>query len=663
MIIEEVRVERREERSAAREPLVLARRRISGREAASTETPPPPKKTGHARKTTATGRTGSHRLTQPARKAVKTEPPRTVTGPVRAFTKRELERGARKRNEARRGEPREPRMVSIHPSAAVAAHAGRLGASMVAPARPVEVPPAPPDTAARRQRAGMMRGMAGNIMMLFSGQIVTWVSALILSAAYGRFLGAVGFGELYLATTFTSLIGFPIEFSFNQQIVRDVAQDPRAAHRYITTALALKGALWVALFLLALALSIALGYSPEERWLIAICGIMLISTAVSTTLISIQTAYMQIGFAKFGVVLEKGIDCIAAILLLRAGAGVQAVALVLLAGSVVGMAWQGVRVAQIIGVRVAWDTQVARSLIRSGVSFLAYGLLGVIYYRVDTVLLSMFATNAAVGVYGAAYRLFDTLTFLPGLIIGGIVSPMMAKYFIDKDSKLRITVEKSTLAMLLCSAPVAAGLIVSAPNIIWFVYHRSDFMGSIVVLEVLAVGLVALYLNTVLTTVLVSIGQERKLPLMAAVALVFNVALNLALIPRFMDVGAAWATSITELFLLGIGVALIDRALIPVQLWVSAGKILVATLVMAFVAHALAAFSIFVIIPVAAVVYIAAVAALRVLPREDLLHLKNAFFFRFKLRGARSPDATPALAHDSADPVIPPTLEELEVAS
>ncbi|HEX5572552.1 MAG TPA: hypothetical protein VFX31_14245, partial [Ktedonobacterales bacterium] len=67
----------------------------------------------------------------------------------------------------------------------------------------------------------VVRRTFSNIMMLMSGQIVTWISTLILAAAYGRFLGATGFGELYLATTFTALVGFPIEFSFNQQIVRD----------------------------------------------------------------------------------------------------------------------------------------------------------------------------------------------------------------------------------------------------------------------------------------------------------------------------------------------------------------------------------------------------------------------------------------------------------
>jgi O-antigen/teichoic acid export membrane protein len=414
-------------------------------------------------------------------------------------------------------------------------------------------------------------------------------------------------------------------------------------------ALALKGGLWVGLYLLAQGLAVALGYSVEERWLIAICGLMLISTAVSSTLISIQTAYARVGPAKFGVVLEKGLDCVLAILALRAGADVRTVALILLFGSIAGMVWQIVRVIRMIGIRFAWAPQVARNLIRSGLAFLVYGALGVIYYRIDTVMLSVYGTSTAVGVYGAAYRLLDTLMFVPGIVIGAVVSPMMSKYYVDDDRKLRLTVEKSTIAMLLCALPATAGLLVAAPNIIGFVYHRHDFVGSEAVLQGLAIGLIALYLNTVLTTVLVSTGQERKLPIMAAAALVFNVGINLLLIPHFMATGAAWATSLTEMLLFGIGLVMVDRALIPVQLWLASLKIIAATLLMASVAYLLNTYTILVIIPVAGIVYVGAILALRVLPAEDLARLSSVFT-RFTSRGARKASAGPTPLDDDTGP-------------
>lgn len=481
-----------------------------------------------------------------------------------------------------------------------------------------------------------------NIAMMMSGQIVTWASTLILSAAYGRFLGATGFGELYLATSFIALVGFPIEFSFNQQLIRDIAREPKAAHRYVTMGLVLKATLWVGLFLISFLLTFALHYSDEVRWLIVISGFSLLTMGIATTLRSVQTAYLDAGMAKFGDVIEKGFDCVVALLLLRAGAGVIPISIVLVVGSALGMMWQIYRTVKLIGIRIEWSPEVARTLIRSGLAFLAYGVIGVLYYRIDTILLSVFATDTAIGVYGAAYRLFDTMTFIPTIVVSAIMSPILSKYAVDADkSKLRLAVDKSVMAMLLCALPAAAGLIVTAPNIIGFIYHREDFTGSEYVLQALAVGLIALYLNSVLTTVLVSTGQERKLPLMAIAALIFNVGLNLFLIPRYMDMGAAWATSLTEVLLFGIGLWLIDRSLFPLRLFVTAAKILAASLVMGLVAYSLTRFNILVIIPIAAVVYVAAIIALRVLPDEDITQLRIAFA-RFLPRRFRMAEASPA---------------------
>ena len=78
-----------------------------------------------------------------------------------------------------------------------------------------------------------LRRVVNNTIISLLGQIVTWSSTLLLTSAYGRFLGDVRFGELYFATTFVTLIGFPVELGFNQQLTRDVAEDPEKAHAYL----------------------------------------------------------------------------------------------------------------------------------------------------------------------------------------------------------------------------------------------------------------------------------------------------------------------------------------------------------------------------------------------------------------------------------------------
>src|SRR5437588_1545166 len=109
--------------------------------------------------------------------------------------------------------------------------------------------------------------------------------------------------------------------------------------------------------------------------------------------------------------------------------------------------------------------------------------------------------------------------------------------------------------------------------------------------------------------------------IMAAIALVFNLGLNLVLIPVYQHVGAAIVTSLTELLLAAIAIVFIPRHLLPVASLRVGVKSLVASLVMAVAILLLSTFQILVILPVAMLVYFGTATLLRTIPSEDVQQL------------------------------------------
>src|SRR5438874_12879333 len=69
-----------------------------------------------------------------------------------------------------------------------------------------------------------LRRIVNNTIISLIGQAVTWTSTFILTIAYGRFLGASKFGELYFASSFVMLFVIIIEYGFNIQLNHDVVQ-------------------------------------------------------------------------------------------------------------------------------------------------------------------------------------------------------------------------------------------------------------------------------------------------------------------------------------------------------------------------------------------------------------------------------------------------------
>ncbi|HKS69686.1 MAG TPA: polysaccharide biosynthesis C-terminal domain-containing protein [Ktedonobacterales bacterium] len=480
-----------------------------------------------------------------------------------------------------------------------------------------------------------LRRLLNNTMLSLFGQAVTWSSTLILTAAYGRFLGDVRFGQLYFAVTFVALIGFPLEFGFNQQLIRDVAQMPDKARRYLSSTLALKAMMWPVLFGLILLLSWLMGYDGRERAIIAICGGTLLCTSIASTFASLHYALQHAVYPVFGNIIEKGLDAAVGVVILAHGFGVQTMAAILLVAAFCNAAWQASWFLRVVGISLSLDGRHMLGLVRTALPFLAWGTVGVIYYRIDTVFLSLMTNDAVIGWYGAAYRLFDTLCFLPNVVIMAILSPVFSRLSVTSHSTLKVAVEKTLNYLMFLAIPIATGMVVAGPAIIGFLYHRAEFTHTVPALQALAPGLIFLYANSVVTTILMSTHREKSVAVMAAVALVFNVSINLVVIPRYQHIGAAAATSATELLLLIMGLAFVPRAFWPWRSLRVIGKSLLAAAAMAGAVLALDRTTILEILPVAAVVYFGLSAALGTIPREDF----KALYAAFRRKAQRGADA------------------------
>ncbi len=482
-----------------------------------------------------------------------------------------------------------------------------------------------------------LRKVIGNTVISLLGQGVTWTSTLLLTIAYGRFLGDVKFGELYFAITFVALIGFPIEFGFNQQVTRDVAQEPSKALRYFSNILCIKFLLWLVFYAGALVACWLLKYPIEVRVLVAICGITLLSGALGNTISSLHYAFERVTYPVVGTILEKGISALIGVIALRFGAGVEVMAWILLGGSLGSLLWQTVWVLRLVGMPVGINLVLMRDLVHKSIPFLVYGVLGVIYYRVDTVMLSLVANAAVVGWYGAGYRLFDTLVFLPSLVISAIMYPIFSKLSVHSERELKVAVEKSLNFLLFCGIPIAVALVVAAPNIIGFLYHRAEFAQAIPVLQLLAPGLVFLYINSVIGSTIISTKREKNITIMAGVALVFNIGMNWFLIPRYEHIGAAFVTSLTELLLMCLAFVFLPRALWPVGSLKVGLKALAASLVMAFVIWSTRQMNLFIILALAMLTYIVVAAFFGTIPRADM----NALYSSIRNKAGRTVQPDP----------------------
>jgi O-antigen/teichoic acid export membrane protein len=164
--------------------------------------------------------------------------------------------------------------------------------------------------------------------------------------------------------------------------------------------------------------------------------------------------------------------------------------------------------------------------------------------RVDVICLGFIVSEAAAGVFNAAYRVVHVLMFLTHLA-SLAVFPIASRLYRDSRAEHARFAGELVRVAVLVALPAAAGLAVVAPEVIRLLYGPG-FEESILVLRLLAGVLAAVIVKIVLDVLLMSADLERaRTAIQARLALV-NLGGNLALIPWLGVIGAAVTTLVTE---------------------------------------------------------------------------------------------------------------------
>jgi O-antigen/teichoic acid export membrane protein len=183
-------------------------------------------------------------------------------------------------------------------------------------------------------------------------------------------------------------------------------------------------------------------------------------------------------------------------------------------------------------------------------------ILQAIYWRVDTILLSLLADKAQVGLFGLAFKVVDAVLVLPFYITITLL-PEFAR-LAEARERLDLLVERALRLMLFVVVPMFATLFVYADQVVDLA-GGNNFEGAATVLRILLVGLAMAFLSTVVGQALVALNRQAWFLIAGIFVLVVNVSIATALIPLLGARGAAVAFSASEASALPLLLALYRR--------------------------------------------------------------------------------------------------------
>lgn len=194
---------------------------------------------------------------------------------------------------------------------------------------------------------------------------------------------------------------------------------------------------------------------------------------------------------------------------------------------------------------IKWRFQkvLAVQLLRDSWPLILSGIAISIGLRIDQVMIKYFIDLKDVGIYASGVRLAEVLMFIPMLISQSIFPKLVTMDLRNSESTL-IKLIRNVFYPLL---GIVLILSLSADWLIGSLYGQ-EYISASIVFSILLWTIPMTYLGTV-TNKLLLIENCQKIIFYKQLALmIFNVILNLILIPKYGIVGAAVATLIADVF-------------------------------------------------------------------------------------------------------------------
>ena len=274
----------------------------------------------------------------------------------------------------------------------------------------------------------------------------------------------------------------------------------------------------------------AAGVDAETLWVVLLLGIALVAEQLASTCFAVYQAFEQLVYVPVVIITQRLITAVVGIAAVLAGASVVAVSVVYLGGAVAAMVLAYVLLARRVarpGLLVSTGSW--RRLLIAAAPVGVASVLSLLMFRVDTAILAFLESDAVVGAYGAAFRLFEATLFLSWAVTTAVF-PVLARLSITSRPSVGEVFDGSLKLVVALTLPLGVGMAILSEPIVHLVFGQ-EFDEAVVPLQLLSPAIVAYSIAFVSGGMLVAQNRQRATAIVYGAMTAFNIAASLILIP------------------------------------------------------------------------------------------------------------------------------------
>nr|MBC8508683.1 flippase [Chloroflexota bacterium] len=308
--------------------------------------------------------------------------------------------------------------------------------------------------------------VARNSISLIGAELAARIVSFTVAVLLIRYLGSVELGKYSFIITYVGLFGFAIDLGVGQLVIRDVSRDKSIAPKYLGNFLLLQSILSAAMLLL-LILSINLaGYPSLVKQAVYIAGLGVVIASFATPFAAMASAFEKMHFNALVAIFCATLNSLLTLAVIFLQKGLLSLVWVFLLNHLLRMmifGWLCTRYCT--RPQFGIDFSLWKYLLTSTIPFALIMILGILFNKIDVIMLSKMKGDAAVGWYSAAYKFIDVLIIIP-VSINGAIFPLLSRQFVTSRDRLESTLRKSLKYQADVGLPIAVGTTLLADKFI-----------------------------------------------------------------------------------------------------------------------------------------------------------------------------------------------------
>jgi PST family polysaccharide transporter len=396
--------------------------------------------------------------------------------------------------------------------------------------------------------SGESKKILRNISWLFFDRIFRMGMGLIIGAWVARYLGPSEYGTFSYLLAIVGIFTPFATLGLESMVVKELVDSPQRTASIMSTAFTMR----FMAGLLSFAVCVGIFFFLKQAELrVFYIGIILALTLVSQALVSIELYYQSQVASKAAVIAQSIAYILMNVLkvvLILMKADLLAFAVVTTLEMTLGGLFMLASYKKMTSLRFTFsiDRILARRLLTKGWPLIFSGFMIMIYMRIDQIMLSEMVNDHEVGTYSAALKLSEIWYIIPAIICNSFFPSIIEAKKISRKNYYR---RMQKLFDLLFFISVAIAVFVALfSNLIIDVLYGDQYKDAALILAIHIWTAVFVFLGVGSSNFFIIENLQLKGLTRTILGALLNVILNLVLIPKFLAVGAAVATLISQFF-------------------------------------------------------------------------------------------------------------------